>query len=59
MIDVAAALAGITRLAFDTAPIIYLIEQNPRYWSTVNDIFHRIDFDSDSTTQSDRIGILV
>lgn len=31
MMEIAAALTGITRLCFDTAPIIYFVEANPRY----------------------------
>ncbi len=37
------ALAGIRQLAIDTAPIIYFIQQHPRYDNVVTDIFRRID----------------
>lgn len=36
------ALTGVSRLGFDTAPIIYFIEANPVYDTLVNDIFQRI-----------------
>lgn len=36
------ALHGITRLAFDTAPIIYFVEANPTYDDLVTNIFNRI-----------------
>ncbi len=38
-----AVLAGIHQLAIDTAPIIYFIQQHPRYDRIVTDIFRRID----------------
>lgn len=37
------ALAGVTTVGFDTSPIIYLIEANPRYDVLVTEIFRRID----------------
>jgi len=37
------ALAGIERLFLDTAPVIYLVEQNPRYDDVVRRIFRAID----------------
>jgi len=37
------ALTGVSRLAFDTAPIIYFIEANPKYVSLINEIFNRVD----------------
>ena len=37
------ALAGVTAMGFDTAPIIYLIEANPKYDALVTEIFRRID----------------
>ena len=43
MIKVATALAGVARIAFDTAPIIYFIEANPRYDALVSDVFKRVD----------------
>lgn len=36
------AIEGIGRLAIDTAPIIYFIEENPRYLSLVGSIFERV-----------------
>ena len=36
------ALAGVERLAVDTAPIIYLIEAHPRYEALVLEVFERI-----------------
>lgn len=33
------ALLGINRLFLDTAPVIYLIERNPRFFDTVQEIF--------------------
>ncbi len=41
--NVDAALAKVSRLAIDTAPIIYFVEQHPRYDAVVTDIFRRID----------------
>src|SRR5258705_11008948 len=36
------ALQGVSRLAFDTAPIIYFVEANPTYDSLVSNIFKRV-----------------
>ena len=36
------ALRGVSRLAFDTAPIIYFVEANPTYDSLVSNIFSRV-----------------
>ena len=36
------ALQGVSRLAFDTAPIIYFVEANPTYDSLVSNIFERV-----------------
>jgi predicted nucleic acid-binding protein len=36
------ALHGLTRVAFDTSPIIYLVEAHPTYYSLVSNIFKRI-----------------
>lgn len=36
------ALRGVSRLAFDTAPIIYFVEANPTYDALVSNIFNRI-----------------
>jgi hypothetical protein len=37
-----AALAGVSRLAFDTAPMIYFVEAHPRYDALMTSIFERI-----------------
>jgi predicted nucleic acid-binding protein len=36
------AVKGVSRLAFDTAPIIYFIETNPSYDNLVSNIFNRV-----------------
>jgi predicted nucleic acid-binding protein len=36
------ALQGISRLAFDTSPIIYFVEANPAYDKVVSNIFNRV-----------------
>src|SRR5207253_5304840 len=36
------ALRGVSRLAFDTAPIIYFVEVNPAYDELVSNIFNRV-----------------
>lgn len=36
------ALHGVSRLAFDTAPIIYFVEANPAYDKLVSHIFNRV-----------------
>jgi predicted nucleic acid-binding protein len=40
---VSAALQNVSRLFLDTAPIIYLVEQNPTYLDRVKAIFQAID----------------
>ncbi len=42
MTRIADALDRITRLAFDTPPVIYLIEQHPAYHALVRAIFRQI-----------------
>jgi len=37
------ALAGMTRLYLDTAPVIYLVERNPQFFGEVSAIFRRVD----------------
>lgn len=37
------ALAGVTALGFDTSPIIYFVEEHPRYDAVVTEMFQRID----------------
>ena len=36
------ALQGVSRLAFDTSPIIYFVEANPAYDKLVSNIFSRV-----------------
>ena len=36
------SIQGVTRLFLDTAPVIYLVEQNPQYLVLVRAVFHRI-----------------
>src|SRR6267142_4784168 len=36
------ALQGVSRLAFDTSPIIYFVEANPTYDKLVSNIFNRV-----------------
>jgi predicted nucleic acid-binding protein len=42
LIKLDAALRGVTRLGFDTAPIIYFVEAHPRYDALVTEIFQRV-----------------
>ncbi len=42
MIKLKDALTGVTRLGFDTSPIIYFIEANPGYDKLVTEIFQLI-----------------
>lgn len=37
------ALANVSTLGFDTAPLIYFIEANPRYDALITEIFRRVD----------------
>jgi predicted nucleic acid-binding protein len=37
-----AALAGVTRLGLDTAPVVYLVETHPRYGPLVEEVFDRL-----------------
>ncbi len=37
------ALSGVKRLAIDTAPIIYFIEENPKYLPLVEEVFEKIE----------------
>lgn len=37
------ALAGVTRLGFDTSPIIYFVERNPKYLDLVREVIRRVD----------------
>lgn len=38
-----AALAGVTALGFDTAPLIYFIERHPFYGVLMRELFRRVD----------------
>jgi predicted nucleic acid-binding protein len=40
------ALRGVTRLGFDTAPVIYFVEAHPRYDALVMEIFERVSTDA-------------
>ncbi|NJN91940.1 MAG: type II toxin-antitoxin system VapC family toxin, partial [Leptolyngbyaceae cyanobacterium SL_5_14] len=37
------ALAGVTRLYLDTAPVIYLVERNPQFFDQVRGVFQKVD----------------
>jgi len=37
------ALAGVVRLGFDTAPLIYFIERHPKYVDVMREVIRRID----------------
>jgi len=37
------ALAGITKLGFDTSPFIYFVERNPQYLNLVREVIRRVD----------------
>ena len=43
VLKVSAALQGVSLLLLDTAPVIYLIEQNPAYLDLVKSVFERVD----------------
>jgi len=43
VIQLADALAGVKRLGFDTAPIIYLVEAHPRHGPAMLEVVRRID----------------
>ena len=43
MIELDDALAGVTHLGVDTAPIIYFVEADPRYDAVVSEVFRWID----------------
>jgi predicted nucleic acid-binding protein len=42
MVKLKNALVGVTKLGFDTSPIIYFVEANPRYDALVAEVFRRI-----------------
>ncbi|AFZ04610.1 MULTISPECIES: type II toxin-antitoxin system VapC family toxin [unclassified Calothrix] len=39
------ALAGVSRLFLDTAPVIYFVERNPQFVDFVDPIFERLEVD--------------
>lgn len=43
MIKLADALAGVTNLGFDTAPVIYFVEAHPKYDALVTPIFEYLE----------------
>lgn len=43
MIKLDVAMQGVTRLGFDTAPIIYFVEANLQYDALVTSVFQRVD----------------
>ena len=43
MKKLADALQGVTRLGFDTAPLIYFVERNPGYIALVREAFRQVD----------------
>jgi predicted nucleic acid-binding protein len=42
-VNIINALENIVSLFLDTSPVIYYVEKNPRYFSTVKPVFDRID----------------
>ena len=36
------SLTGVSRLAFDTTPIIYFVEANPTYDKLITEVFKRV-----------------
>ena len=45
MMKIEDALTGVKRLFLDTAPVVYLVEQNPEFIARVEPIFIRLDLD--------------
>jgi hypothetical protein len=45
-------------VAIDTAPLIYFLEENPRYASIVNPLFEAVDRGRLNLTTSDRPGMM-
>jgi hypothetical protein len=39
MTKLADAMQGITRLGFDTPPLVYFVERDPRYLSLLREVF--------------------
>jgi predicted nucleic acid-binding protein len=37
------AFIGVTKLGFDTAPLIYFVERNPKYVDLVREVVRRVD----------------
>ena len=46
-IQIEEALAGVSRLFLDTAPVIYFVERNPEFVDRVDPIFDRLEFLTD------------
>jgi predicted nucleic acid-binding protein len=42
-VKVEVALKGVTRLYVDTAPVIYLVEQNSQFFDSVRAVFQKVD----------------
>ncbi len=43
MTKLVTALAGVTRIGFDTPPFIYFVEQNPKYLAVAREVFRQVD----------------
>lgn len=43
MIKLTDVLQGVTRLGFDTAPLIYFVERHPDYVAVVREVFRQVD----------------
>jgi predicted nucleic acid-binding protein len=43
VIQLDVALTHVTRLGFDTSPIIYFVEANPRYDALVTEVFQQVE----------------
>jgi hypothetical protein len=41
MIKLDQALSGVTKIGFDTAPVIYFVEAHPKYDALVTSVFQR------------------
>jgi len=43
VINIADSLSEVTKLGFDTAPVIYFVEEHPRYDALVTTVFERVE----------------
>lgn len=43
MVKLDDALAGVTKLGFDTAPLIYFVERHPSYVDIMREVIRRVD----------------